>query len=182
MKFFQVLGVCLLCSFIARAQTTAVQHKLGLKLGTVVNAETLFRSTDVDFGVSTGIHYQRRLSPSVYGGAKAQYFTLDDAQYFLLSPCLYTGLIEREDMKVMLISNLGYAFSDNQTENGMNWGGVNMGLGLENNYTLGKNRNMEFGVGLHYFLQERKYRTLLNLIDSDMKHVFGLSLYLVRRF
>lgn len=184
MKLFFVLALSVL-SFshvIAQQQTESHNNKIKLKIGSIINAERILSSSNVIFGLSVQIDYQRKISNAIYGGIKAQYFTLDNSNYLLFSPCIYSTIVAKENANLILISSLGYSFSDNQYASGMNWGGVNLGLGLENNYLISKNKNIELGFGLNYFLQERKYENFFGFLDSEMKHALGINVCLTKNF
>lgn len=174
------LIVCLLSQSTAQ-ETEQENYKLRLGVGTVANAERLSSAASTKWGISAQFDFQREISRLVYGGLKLHYFNLDMDNYLLISPCIYTGLIDREHINLILVSNIGYSFSDDRVETGVNWGGVNLGLNLENNYKLVEKTRLELGYSFGYFLQERKYRTFLGTLDSDMMHAFVFNLNIAIR-
>ena len=183
MKAFLTLliSISFLTYSIAQEQAETAKNKLRFTIGTVINAEDPISSSTV-WDINLQLDYQRRITNSIYGGIKLSSFMLDEQSYVLVSPCIYSTLLTRENTNLILATNLGYAFSEHQAQDGIDWGGVNLGVGLENNYAIGSGDDLELGFGLSYFLQERKYQSIFSSIQSNMKHVLGFNVIFTKKF
>ncbi|MBD79526.1 MAG: hypothetical protein CL840_11465 [Crocinitomicaceae bacterium] len=177
-----ILNLFILISSCAYGQSEVEKNRIKLSGGTIVNAETLFSSSSATWGPGFQIDYQRRISDPVFVGLKVHYFNLDNLNYLLFAPGVYSSLIQKEKVSLILISHIGYALGEHTTEVGNNWGGVNLGLGVEYAHLINKDNNLGISISINYFLQEKKYRGIFGLIASDMKHAFGFNIGLNKGF
>lgn len=175
MKFsFCLLFFTVLITFQLNAQESKKSSSFILKTGAVVDAEQFNNLDNGNLGLRVSFLSSYSISEHVELGNLFEYYLLKDSYFLPIGINLRSELFSRK-AKLNAETKIGYSFANRPGEDGMNWGGVFLGAGLEYYRQISKNERLALLISIDYNLQERKYRTVFQTIDSNMMHLLGAS-------